>query len=485
MTQAFFPKIYPVACHTNNVGPQTTFVAIKGQHQDGVNYIGKALELGARSIVVQRDACITENILAMIDAYHATINYVDNARIALAQLSAAALGYPAKKLRIIGITGTKGKTSTAFLLEHVLRCAGFKTALLGTVKNMIDGQEVPHELTTPQPDFLHQFFACCVAQNVDYVIMEVAAQALSLHRLDGVAFDMALFTNFSQEHGEFYASIQDYFDAKKRIFDYLKPDASVLVNADDTWCKALSSYAQAQGYSLGEYYAQMPVSIIYHHNNQSDNITCPVLIGKFNCYNVLAAVTAAHELGVSVNDIQRSMLSFRGVPGRMERYRMPNGAQVIIDYAHNPSSFSAVLSVLKSLTDHLIVVFGCGGDRDANKRPIMGNIATQHADLVFITIDNPRSENPQTIIDQIYHGVSSSSRYRVIKELDRERAIVEAYRLSRSDSIIALLGKGPDEYQLVAGIKHVFSEKSIILRLSAQDDYAERTTLQRDRDSVL
>lgn len=485
MIQQLFPEIYPVACHTNNVGSQTTFVAIKGQHQDGVDYIGKALELGARSIVVQRDVCVTENILAMIDAHQATIYYVDNARIALAQLSAAALGYPAKKLRIIGITGTKGKTSTAFLLEHVLRCAGFKTALMGTVKNMINGQEVPHGLTTPQPDFLHQFFACCVDQNVDYVVMEVAAQALSLHRLDGVAFDMALCTNFSQEHGEFYASMEDYFDAKKRIFDHLKPGASVLVNADDTWCKSLLSYAQAQGYSLGEHYGQMPVSITYHHNNQAHDIACPALIGKFNCYNVLAAVTTAHELGVSMNDIQRYVFSFQGVPGRMERYGMSNGAQVIIDYAHTPSSFSAVLSVLRTLTDHLIVVFGCGGNRDANKRPIMGDIAAQYGDLVFITTDNPRSENPQAIVDQIYNGIPLRTRHKVVQELDREHAIVEAYRLSQSGSIIALLGKGPDEYQLIAGVKHVFSEKSIILKLSAQDNYVERATLQRESDSVL
>lgn len=485
MIQPLFPEIYLVACHTNNVGPQTTFVAIKGQHQDGVDYIAKALELGARNIVVQRDACVTENILVMIDAYQATIHYVDNARMALAQLSAAALGHPAKKLRIIGITGTKGKTSTAFLLEHVLRCAGFKTALMGTVKNMINGQEVPHELTTPQPDFLHQFFACCVDQNVDYVVMEVAAQALSLHRLDGVAFDMALCTNFSQEHGEFYASMEDYFDAKKRIFDHLKPGASVLVNADDTWCKSLLSYAQAQGYSLGEHYGPMPVSITYHYNNQAHDIACPALIGKFNCYNVLAAVTAAGALGVSVEDVRQSMLLFQGVPGRMERYGMSNGAQVIIDYAHTPSSFSAVLSVLRTLTDHLIVVFGCGGNRDANKRPIMGDIAAQYGDLIFITTDNPRSENPQAIVDQIYNGIPLRTRHKVVQELDREHAIVEAYRLSQSGSIIALLGKGPDEYQLIAGVKHVFSEKSIILKLSAQDNYVERATLQRESDSVL
>jgi len=230
------PTIYPVACHTDHVGPGSIFVAIQGFKQDGVRYIQQALEKGATEIVVQDDAELSDLPLGV----HA--HKVSDTRKALAELSAQAAGYPAKKLKIIGVTGTKGKTTTVYLIEQVLKTAGYKTARLSTVNNAILDRENKAQLTTPQPDYLHQFFKRCVQEDVEYVVMEVAAQALSLHRVHGLQFDGVIFTNFSQEHGEFYDSMEDYFAAKCTIFEQINPGSPVLVNADDAWCRKINHY---------------------------------------------------------------------------------------------------------------------------------------------------------------------------------------------------------------------------------------------------
>jgi UDP-N-acetylmuramoyl-L-alanyl-D-glutamate--2,6-diaminopimelate ligase len=459
------PAIFSVTCHTRYVGQGSTFVAIQGQKEDGIKYVPHALEQGAKKIIVQNNAHVSPDLIALIQAHQAALEYVDNTRRALAQLSAQALGYPAKKLKIIGVTGTKGKTSTTFLIEHMLRSAGYRTALLGTVKNFINGQQIPGELTTPQPDYLHQFLVLCVQEQVDYVIMEVAAQAFTLHRVYGIEFDLALFTNFSQEHGEFYATQDEYFAAKKEILSHLKPDALLLVNADDEHCKKLLKEKQVKGFSLANEAVGMIAGCRLEYKECVYDFSCPTLIGNFNCYNVLAAVSAALRMGLSPESIQASLQTFPGVPGRLEKYVLPNGAYGIIDYAHNPSSFEAVLSTLRKLTDRLIVVFGCGGDRDASKRPIMGAIAAEYADLVILTTDNPRSENPRNIIEDIYRGVQKEMQAKIVIELDREKAIRYAYAYSRDHAIIALLGKGPDEYQQIGSVKYPFSEKKILQQL--------------------
>lgn len=440
-------KIYPVACHTDNVGKGTTFVAIKGMKQNGIEFIIPALEKGAGSIVVDQSEVIPADVQSAIKQHGATVIRVENTRAALAQLSAQALGNPAKKLKIIAITGTKGKSTTTFLVEHILRSAGKKTAMLSTVLNRIKGVDVPTKLTTQQPDYLHVFFNECVKQGVEWVVMEVAAQAFSLHRVDGIQFDIGIFTNFSQEHGEFYATMQDYFAAKGKILQHLKPGAPLLVNADDE-----------HAMSLGEFYDDTYCfgCTLY---------TCPALIGNFNKYNIAAAATCADHVGIARAAIQQALDTFVGVPGRLEKYQLPNGALGIIDYAHNPSSFEAVLGELRKLTHHLIVVFGCGGERDATKRPLMGHIASQFADLVIITADNPRSEHLATINENICAGIASQDTNKVLLIDDRARAIQKAYECSHAGSIIVLLGKGPDEYQIIQGVTYPLSEKAILKSL--------------------
>jgi UDP-N-acetylmuramoyl-L-alanyl-D-glutamate--2,6-diaminopimelate ligase len=442
------PKKFPVACHTDNVGEGTTFVAIKGMACDGTDYIPVAIQKGAIKIVLSSDVQLDSKLIALCKERLVELARVKDTRLALAQLSSQALNYPARKLKIIGITGTKGKSTTTFLLEHILRTAGKKTAMLSTVFNRINGVDVPTKLTTQQPDYLHVFFDECVRQDVEYVVMEVAAQAFSLQRVFGLEFNAAIFTNFSQEHGEFYPNMDDYFAAKSQIITHLKEDALLFLNSNDQTVVKLAQACKKH--------------ILFTQEHQ---YVCPALMGDFNNYNISAATGVARSLGLSSQVIQKTLDGFAGVPGRMEKYTLSNGALGVVDYAHNPSSYKAVLGELRKLTDHLIVVFGCGGERDPARRPIMGDIASEFADIVVLTSDNPRSENPQVIIDDIISGVVSDNKNKIIQELDREQAIKKAYSLSRKNSFLIVLGKGPDAYQIIGTTTYPFSDVAIVKSL--------------------
>ena len=441
-----FLSSFPVSCHTDTVQPGGTFVAIKGMQQDGLNFVELALQNGASRVVVSRESVLSPEQLTLLREKGAVLERVGDTRLALAQLSAEAQGYPARKLRFVGVTGTKGKTTTTFLIEHLLRESGFKTALLSTVKNKINGVDYKTKLTTQQPDYLHPFFKRCVDEGVEWVVMEVAAQAFSLHRVHGIVFEAGVFTNFSREHGEFYSTQEAYFAAKSGLLAQLKAGAPLFLNRDDR------TVAQ-----LGERYVPT-VFFSGEHPYQ-----CPALVGAFNAYNIAVAGACARALGLTQKQIQQGFLSFNGVPGRLDRYSLPNKAIAFIDYAHNPASFEAVLGQLRGMTDHLIVVFGAGGDRDPVRRHLMGAVASRLADVVMLTTDNPRSEEPTAIVQAILAGVDGQKRGAVFVQLDREHAIREAYAHSHEGSIIALLGKGPDEYQIVKGVTTPFSEREILL----------------------
>ena len=469
------PSVFPVTCHTDFVGQDSVFVAIEGYADNGVNYIRTAIEKGARTIVVHHHSLLDDELHRFIHERGVTIERVENTRKALALLSAQAAQFPAQKLKIIGITGTKGKTTTSFILEHILRSAGHKTALISSARNRICGQDFSSPLTTPQPDYLQQFLKVAVDNGVEYVVMEVAAQALTLHRVEGITFCAVIFTNFSLEHLEFYPTLDDYFQAKQRIFSMAAPDAPLLINGDDEHGRELlTRYHSAIAYGFGftsNYHANLLskptqlIELIISHRNNTHTFTSPILFGAYNAYNVVAAVSMAQELNIDKAIIQHALQTFAGVPGRLQKHVLPNGAHCFIDYAHNPESFSAVLTTLRALTDHLIVVFGAGGGRDKSKRPMMGNIASQIADIVIVTSDNPRLENPCDIAEHIIAGVSSENHYKIVQELDRRKAIEAAYHFSDNGSIIALLGKGPDEYQLIGTTKHYFSEREIVEQL--------------------
>lgn len=471
--EIFLASLWPVTCHTDYVGKNSTFVAIKGQKIDGINYVPLALQKGARTIIADQTADISQEILDAIKEADAQLKFVSNTRHALALESAAAWKHPDQHLKIIGVTGTKGKTTTSWLLYHLLQNAGYKTALLSTVSNKIMDQIFPAELTTAQPDYLHAFFATCVKEKVEYVVMEVAAQALTLNRIDGLSFDGVIFTNYAQAHGEFYAQETEYADAKKAIVALTKPGAPIIINADDALgSELLHRYHNAISFAVEKKNVRVSGAVIslsadgitgvINMAPQSLNFDCISLIGHFNVYNILAAVSMASRLGVSSDQIVAGLATFVGVPGRLEKISLANGAFCFIDYAHNPLSFKSVLPLLRSMTDHLIVVAGAGGDRDRMMRPVMGQLMAEYADRVFITTDNPRSEQPADIIGAIYDGISIDQKNKVICETDREIAIKKAYAISKTNSIIALLGKGPDEYQIIGTVKHPFSERKII-----------------------
>lgn len=462
---------FPVTSNTQYVTQGSTFVAIKGMKEDGVDYIPQAVAAGATTIVVQHGVQIPPATEELIREQAITVMRVADTRLALAQLSAQAHGHPAQHLKIIGITGTKGKSTTTFLLEHILRKTGYKTALLSTVHNKIFDTLYETELTTQQPDYIHAFLHACVERGVTHVVMEVAAQALNLHRVATISFDAVMFLNFSHEHGEFYATQDDYFAAKALLFQQLKPTGIAVAPHGDTRIidavkaagipeAALRFFATAPGATA----ASLQGITFEDHGYQYH---ASALVGNFNIQNARAALHAARWCGITPEQIQDALATFAPVPGRFNKYELPNGALAFIDYAHNPSSFEQVFKMVRPCTKQMIVVFGAGGDRDAAKRPIMGSLASSSADVVFLTTDNPRSEDPAAIIAAIKAGIPVGTKAQVIIEPDREQAIRQAYALSGSGSVILLLGKGPDEYQLVKGAKSYFSEREILQSLGA------------------
>jgi UDP-N-acetylmuramyl-tripeptide synthetase len=424
--------------------------------EHGEKYIPLALEKGADTIVVEKNSEISAEIIDLIKQHTAQLMYVDNARKALAELSASAYGYPAHKLKFVGITATKGKTSTTFLTEHAIAQAGYKTAMLSSVHNKIGNTILPTTLTTRQPDYLHAFFAECVKQKVEYVVMEVAAQAMSLYRVHGIEFDAIIFMNFAQEHAEFYPSYDDYFAAKASIITYAKPNAPVILCANDTRIAALKAQCKnpiAYHQSAHIMHDSLHGILINYDNVQ---YKCPVLCGTYNIHNMVAALEILKALKIPAPS--NVFENFPGIPGRLTKYMMPNGSTIFLDYAHNPSSYEAVLSTLKKYTNDLIVVFGCGGGKDPHKRPIMGSIAVQYGNKIVLTSDNPRYENPVLITNDILKGIDDSEISKVHVELDRTRAIEKAYDLSSNESIIVILGKGLEEYQEIQGIKHYYCD---------------------------
>lgn len=460
---------FPVTCHTKHVGPGSTFVAIKGMKEDGVRYIPHAVAAGATTIVVDQQVSLTAEIENVLQEQRVALLRVTDTRRALAELSAHAHGYPSQKLTIVGITGTKGKSTTTFLVEHILRTAGYKTAMLSTVYNKILDTVYETELTTQHPDYIHAFLQQCVKQGVTHVVMEVAAQAFSLHRVATIEFSCGMFLNFSQEHGEFYATQDDYFAAKTELFPACKSDAKIILPEDDERISAAAIKAGVHSDQMLKFSTQSSnnattlAGIQFVHENETYN--CPALVGNFNIYNVRAALLCVQRFGVKPEVAQRALQTFAPVPGRLNKYELGNGAIAFIDYAHNPASFEHIFRMARGCTKHLIALFSAGGDRDTAKRPLMGALAAEYADLIILTTDNPRSEEPQDINADIMRGVPENQRQKVTIELDRERAIRCAYEHSKAGSIILLLGKGPDEYQLVKGVKSYFSEREILFSL--------------------
>ena len=471
---------FPVTSHTDYVTTDSTFVVIKGQKEDGSAYIQKALERGASTIVVEVGTELSPELEALIIKHGAHVEHVGNARKALAYLSAEAAGHPAKKLKLFGIGGTKGKTTTVSMLAHLLKIFGKKVAFISTAlvslntgKDELIDFDCTGTLTTPQPDYVHQFLKLCVEKGIEYVVLEVAAQAHTFFRLEDIEFEGVIFTNLDREHGELYPCMEQYFSEKQKLFTHVKPGGSVLINADDQYGQRLLKENSFGAKSFG-----VTTTADYDATLLCDNLTEQEALvesskatfvctyqgfpGLYNLLNIVGAVGLLAERGFPIDELAETLIAFPPVPGRLETQKLVNGALAVIDYAHTASSFEQVLSLMRPRTDHLIVVFGAGGSKDVDKRSVMGEVASRLADVVIVTDDNPRFEDPAVISDQIVSGVKAKQAHKVMVIHDRQKAIEKAYALSHAGSVIMLLGKGPDDVQIVNGERLFFSEKQVL-----------------------
>ncbi len=438
------------------------FFAIGGFNVDGHNFISKAIENGAKTVVVEKDVTLVEGI---------TFIKVENGRRALAIAASNFYNNPSKKMKIIGITGTNGKTTSAFMLKGILEAKGYKVGLIGTIANYIGNKEIHTEKTTPESLELQQLFKDMVDSDIDYCVMEVSSHSLDLDRVYGIEFSQGIFTNLTQDHLDFHKTFENYFNAKSKLFKICKHS---VVNVDDSYgIKLLEKInSRVTTYSIekesdlkGTDINLESTGIIFNlkGNEKTYKVQLPIP-GRYNVYNALGCIGAALDEGIDMSTIVEG-LSKVTVPGRCENLTlgMNLGFQVIRDYSHTPDSLKNILENLRELTKgKLICIFGCGGDRDRTKRPIMGEIGTELSDIAIITSDNPRSEDPYMILEDIKAGVEKSN-YKLIE--NRREAIKTALLLGEKDDIIVIAGKGHETYQILKNETIHFDEKEVVLEL--------------------
>lgn len=468
-------EITGVAFDSRRVRPGYLFVCIPGFQTDGHDYAVSAVEAGAVALVVER-------VLSEVPDHVPQI-VVDNARARLGHLAARFYDYPASKLATVGITGTNGKTSTAFLCETVLRQADQAPGLIGTIRAKVGERERKVQNTTPEASDLQELLSDMVEAGNRSVVMEVSSHALELHRVAGIPFDVAVFTNLSQDHLDFHASMDEYFQAKLKLFTGLGQDWSrpappyAIVNYDDPRAEELLSYLKVPyiTYGFKEGAHIRAVDREFGPEGSRFTVQTPVgdakvilrLAGAFNVSNALAAIGVGLARRVELDEIVRSLSTLDGIPGRFELVREGQDFTVLVDYAHTPDGLENVLLAARDVTaGRLISVFGCGGDRDKAKRPLMGEAAAKHSDRVFITSDNPRSEDPDAIIGQIEQGVNRVGEHvDYLKEVDREAAIAAAIRAARPGDTVVIAGKGHERVQVFADHKIDFDDRDVARRV--------------------
>lgn len=444
------------------------FVAIKGFDTDGHQYIGNAIENGAIAVMVE-EGC---DLKALKIPEGITIIMAKNTREALAISSSNFYGNPSRKFKLIGVTGTKGKTTTTFMIKEILEKAGKKVGLIGTIATYINGKKVKDsDRTTPESLELQRELAQMAEAGVEAVVMEVSSQSLKLHRVDGCEFDIVLFTNFSEDHisPKEHPDMKDYFNSKLKLFTMCKTG---IVNVDDLYgakiprlfpdnnitTYGIDNFANvlAKDITITNSYVDFKVKITDRNERVKTGIP-----GRFSVYNSLAAICVAQKFGIAPETVKEALMEVR-VPGRSELVNNKKEIPIMIDYAHSPESLQNILQAVKSYTrGKVISVFGCGGDRDSGKRPQMGEISGRIADFTFITSDNPRTENPEEIVHQIEEGMKKTKgKYKVI--VDRTEAIKEAIQMATKRDIIVLAGKGHEPYQEINGVKHPYDERIIV-----------------------
>lgn len=431
--------------------PGAVFVAIRGgQEQDRHAFVEDAVARGAEAIIVEE---------ARSEALGATCIVVNDTRRALARLSARIHGDPAKDLLCVGVTGTNGKSTTASIISRVLHSDAEPSAYLGTLGFQCGGQIEPIPNTTPEAGQLQALLARARDAGCRYMSMEVSSHGLSLDRVFGIDFAAAVFTNLTRDHLDFHGSEEAYLAAKARLFADLDPTAAAVLNADDSRSRELQKLTQARVWTFGLAGADVRLQStefephqtrLTMHTPNGEFKVKTALTGRFNCSNVVAAVTVGFALGLDPDAIRNGIAAVTHVPGRFERIEAGQPFQVIVDYAHTPAGLETVLQTSRELTTRqLVCVFGCGGDRDVGKRPMMGRIAEALADRIYLTSDNPRSEPPRQIIDQIAGGMQSTAA--VVIEPDRSVAIAAAVQSAKAGDVVLLAGKGDEPYQILDG----------------------------------
>ena len=487
-------EVSALVCDSRQVTPGSVFFAIPGGKTDGRSYINQARAAGAAAVVsssfagefADADCCFVE---------------VDNVRLAMAKAAAHYYGYPGTGIPVIGVTGTNGKTTITYLIEAILNKAGYTPAVFGTVTYRL-GNSRCHEAThtTPESLELMRILAEFRRDGADALIMEVSSHALEQHRVDGLAYSLAVFTNLTQDHLDYHAGLEEYFVCKSRLFTDLLGSGTAVINADDSYGRRLlSSLPKALSFGQDSTCTLYPQRISVGRDGihgaftglHGDVAIDSAMIGDFNLSNLLAAVAVAQQLNVSNEDIAAAIRSAPQVPGRLERVENTGGVLALVDYAHTPDALEQVLKTLTNLDQrHLYSVVGCGGDRDPGKRPLMAAAAVKYSDLAIFTSDNPRTEDPLAILAQIRAGAVAAGSCELDPDAvtpdargfvvipDRRSAINFAAGLCGSGDLLLVAGKGHEDYQILGTKKIHFDDREELGRALAQAGEAERSGRQ-------
>lgn len=452
-----------ISIDSRKVESRYIYAALKGTLSDGHDFIDKAIDNGAICILCDHVDVVMPNITYII---------TKDVRAYLGELTNHFYDHATDSLRLVGVTGTNGKTTVSTLLFQLFSAFGYKCGLISTVENRIGDQVIPATHTTPDVVNLHKLIANMRDEKCEYIFMEVSSHAVDQQRIAGLKFEGALFTNITHDHLDYHLTMKNYIAAKKKFFDDLPTDAFALVNNDDKNGSVMLQNTKAKKLTFGlRTMADYKVKIIESsvqglHLKINDREAYFRLIGEFNAYNLALVFGAAKELGMETDDILAILSGLRGADGRFEQIVDKNtGKCGIVDYAHTPDALENVLETIKkvkNIKSQIITVVGCGGDRDATKRPIMAKVACTWSDKVILTSDNPRSEDPDAIIDEMEAGLDMEDKKKMIRITDRQQAIKTAVMISNNDDIILIAGKGHETYQEIKGEKFPFDDKKIL-----------------------
>ncbi|MFB6305439.1 MAG: UDP-N-acetylmuramoyl-L-alanyl-D-glutamate--2,6-diaminopimelate ligase [Flavobacteriales bacterium] len=456
-------EVNKICFDSRKVEQNDLFVAMKGLNVDGHKFIEEAINNGASTIVCEK----------MPESLNRNINYikVQNTREALAYIASNYYDSPSEKLKIIGITGTNGKTTTTYLMWKTLNSLGYKAGLISTVENKVGQKSIPAEFTTPDALSINKLLYDMVLEGCEYCCMEVSSHAIVQHRITGLKFKGGIFTNITHEHLDYHNSFQEYFEVKKSFLDGLHKSAIALSNLDDHYGEEIikDSPAVKRTYALKNP-ADFEAKIIESSLNGLDlkvegkDIWTP-LIGRFNAYNVLAVYAMTVLLEISEMEVLKEISKMEPVEGRFDRVNNTREINAIVDFAHSPDALENVLKTVDEIrtgNEQLITVIGCGGDRDKEKRPIMAKIACEYSEQVILTSDNPRSEDPERIINDMKKGLNPAFLKKTIEIMNRKEAIKTACKMAAKNDVVLVAGKGHEKYQEVNGEKKHFDDKEII-----------------------